>query len=261
MSISTGVQRRREELLKHVLGYSLLHRVNSSSSAESRSKFCQKWHSFQLYALANTIWIYVSIGYAYKCCPNLKVRLLSSEVWIGIWWRHLECDFHIQDFQGCSDWYYYEAIITWNGNYWPSPRNPVGNCQLKSQKSQKSTDHKLVKSNLGIFNRRRLIRPADPPTSLPCGKSGGLFFGFSFLFSLSFLFLIFNPFIPSNPSRSRRWVCSNSSRKAYPGPRYRPRPTMSTHDYDAVRKDIAAILQKPGYDDGSAGPVFVRLAW
>jgi peroxiredoxin len=36
---------------------------------------------------------------------------------------------------------------------------------------------------------------------------------------------------------------------------------MSTRDYDAVRKDIADILKKPGYDDGSAGPVFVRLAW
>lgn len=32
-------------------------------------------------------------------------------------------------------------------------------------------------------------------------------------------------------------------------------------DYDAVRKDIAAQLKKPGYDDGSAAPVFVRLAW
>jgi hypothetical protein len=36
---------------------------------------------------------------------------------------------------------------------------------------------------------------------------------------------------------------------------------MTTHDYEAVRKDIAAQLKKPGYDDGSAGPVFVRLAW
>jgi hypothetical protein len=32
-------------------------------------------------------------------------------------------------------------------------------------------------------------------------------------------------------------------------------------DYDAVRRDIAAQLKKPDYDDGSAGPVFVRLAW
>lgn len=32
-------------------------------------------------------------------------------------------------------------------------------------------------------------------------------------------------------------------------------------DYAAVRKDIAAQLEKPDYDDGSAGPVFVRLAW
>lgn len=35
----------------------------------------------------------------------------------------------------------------------------------------------------------------------------------------------------------------------------------ASHDYEAVRKDIAAILKMPGYDDGSAGPVFVRLAW
>lgn len=32
-------------------------------------------------------------------------------------------------------------------------------------------------------------------------------------------------------------------------------------DYDAVRKDIAALLKQPEYDDGSAGPVLVRLAW
>ncbi|KAJ5623575.1 heme-binding peroxidase [Penicillium lividum] len=33
------------------------------------------------------------------------------------------------------------------------------------------------------------------------------------------------------------------------------------HDYEAVRADIVAQLKKPDYDDGSAGPVFVRLAW
>jgi len=32
-------------------------------------------------------------------------------------------------------------------------------------------------------------------------------------------------------------------------------------DFDAVRKDIAALLRQPEYDDGSAGPVLVRLAW
>lgn len=32
-------------------------------------------------------------------------------------------------------------------------------------------------------------------------------------------------------------------------------------DYAAVGEDIAAQLKKPNYDDGSAGPVFVRLAW
>lgn len=32
-------------------------------------------------------------------------------------------------------------------------------------------------------------------------------------------------------------------------------------DFEAVRKDIASLLHQPGYDDGSAGPVLVRLAW
>ena len=33
------------------------------------------------------------------------------------------------------------------------------------------------------------------------------------------------------------------------------------HDYESVRKDIAKILPKPGYDDDSLGPLLVRLAW
>jgi len=32
-------------------------------------------------------------------------------------------------------------------------------------------------------------------------------------------------------------------------------------DYAAVRKDIQALLDDPKYDDGSYGPVFIRLAW
>jgi len=32
-------------------------------------------------------------------------------------------------------------------------------------------------------------------------------------------------------------------------------------DYEAVRKDIVALLEDPKYDDGSYGPVFIRLAW
>jgi cytochrome c peroxidase len=32
-------------------------------------------------------------------------------------------------------------------------------------------------------------------------------------------------------------------------------------DFAAVRKDIKALLNQPEYDDGSAGPVLVRLAW
>mmetsp|Transcript_14309 Transcript_14309/g.45045 ORF Transcript_14309/g.45045 Transcript_14309/m.45045 type:complete len:355 (-) Transcript_14309:53-1117(-) len=34
-----------------------------------------------------------------------------------------------------------------------------------------------------------------------------------------------------------------------------------TVDYDAVRRDIAELLDDEKYDDGSYGPVFVRLAW
>jgi hypothetical protein len=37
---------------------------------------------------------------------------------------------------------------------------------------------------------------------------------------------------------------------------------MSTRgDFEAVKKDIAKLLHQPEYDDGSAGPVLVRLAW
>jgi catalase (peroxidase I) len=32
-------------------------------------------------------------------------------------------------------------------------------------------------------------------------------------------------------------------------------------DYNQVREDIKNILNKEGYDDGSYGPVFIRLAW
>ncbi|KAI9179659.1 heme peroxidase [Blastocladiella emersonii ATCC 22665] len=37
--------------------------------------------------------------------------------------------------------------------------------------------------------------------------------------------------------------------------------TRTAADYQKVAQDIAAILDKPGYDDGSIGPVLVRLAW
>lgn len=32
-------------------------------------------------------------------------------------------------------------------------------------------------------------------------------------------------------------------------------------DFESVRRDIIKILEQPGYDDGHAGPVLVRLAW
>lgn len=34
-----------------------------------------------------------------------------------------------------------------------------------------------------------------------------------------------------------------------------------TGDYQAVRESIVKLLDRPEYDDGSAGPVLVRLAW
>jgi peroxiredoxin len=37
--------------------------------------------------------------------------------------------------------------------------------------------------------------------------------------------------------------------------------TGLTGDYDAVRNSIKNLLHQPEYDDGSAGPVLVRLAW
>jgi len=36
---------------------------------------------------------------------------------------------------------------------------------------------------------------------------------------------------------------------------------MPEQDYAAVRNDIVKLLHQPEYDDGSAGPVLVRLAW
>ncbi|KAI0995654.1 putative heme-binding peroxidase [Podosphaera aphanis] len=32
-------------------------------------------------------------------------------------------------------------------------------------------------------------------------------------------------------------------------------------DFEAIRRDIAKLIHQPKYDDGSAGPVLVRLAW
>jgi catalase (peroxidase I) len=36
---------------------------------------------------------------------------------------------------------------------------------------------------------------------------------------------------------------------------------MEATRYDSVKNDIKSILAQPDYDDGSAGPVLVRLAW
>lgn len=41
-------------------------------------------------------------------------------------------------------------------------------------------------------------------------------------------------------------------------PPFKMRPSK---DYTPVRKAIASLLHQPTYDDGSAGPVLVRLAW
>lgn len=38
-------------------------------------------------------------------------------------------------------------------------------------------------------------------------------------------------------------------------------PASQPGDFNAVRKSIIGLLKQPEYDDGSAGPVLVRLAW
>jgi len=40
-----------------------------------------------------------------------------------------------------------------------------------------------------------------------------------------------------------------------------PSPVTTKGDYKAVRSAIADLLDSPDYDDGSRGPLFVRLAW
>lgn len=37
--------------------------------------------------------------------------------------------------------------------------------------------------------------------------------------------------------------------------------SASSINYENIREDIEEILPKPGYDDGSLGPLLVRLAW
>jgi len=41
----------------------------------------------------------------------------------------------------------------------------------------------------------------------------------------------------------------------------KPSSSSSAVDYGAVRRDIEALLEDAHYDDGSYGPVFIRLAW
>lgn len=41
----------------------------------------------------------------------------------------------------------------------------------------------------------------------------------------------------------------------------KPKAAAGAVDYDAVRAAVTKILDKEGYDDGSIGPVLVRLAW
>ncbi|GAA5825026.1 hypothetical protein JCM5353_001150 [Sporobolomyces roseus] len=46
-----------------------------------------------------------------------------------------------------------------------------------------------------------------------------------------------------------------------PAPTSNSNPSSNKGDYSSVRRAIANIIPQKGYDDGSAGPVFVRLAW
>lgn len=34
--------------------------------------------------------------------------------------------------------------------------------------------------------------------------------------------------------------------------------SVKENDYEALRAEIKKAMKKPGYDDGSAGPIFVR---
>lgn len=38
-------------------------------------------------------------------------------------------------------------------------------------------------------------------------------------------------------------------------------PQSQPGDFNAVKKSVIDLLNQPEYDDGSAGPVIVRLAW
>lgn len=42
---------------------------------------------------------------------------------------------------------------------------------------------------------------------------------------------------------------------------FQAQATPRAGDFDAVKKAIVDLLDQPEYDDGSAGPVLVRLAW
>jgi len=58
----------------------------------------------------------------------------------------------------------------------------------------------------------------------------------------------------------------NQAPAAAPAPAAKPAPASAPAaagpvDYEAVRVSIVKVLDKEGYDDGSLGPVFVRLAW
>lgn len=84
-----------------------------------------------------------------------------------------------------------------------------------------------------------------------------------FSFLLRFSFVIY-PFVLNTISPAEVLYCIKSKgNRLYSSTISQTiRPRMSTiGDYEAVRKDIVAQLKKPDYDDGSAGPVFVRLAW
>ncbi|OAP54423.1 hypothetical protein AYL99_11524 [Fonsecaea erecta] len=51
-------------------------------------------------------------------------------------------------------------------------------------------------------------------------------------------------------------ITSSSQRSLIPPP-----PSPTADQLDQVKQAIVALLDQPGYDDGSAGPVLVRLAW
>jgi len=71
----------------------------------------------------------------------------------------------------------------------------------------------------------------------------------------------FNPFIPAGALLLATGAAAVLAKEETKEVAVNDNYDGSKVDWKALRKDITAILDKPGYDDGSIGPILVRLAW